>query len=223
MRSTSAMGTPREYLNPQRQSQLSAKWAVDTHDLNAYIAGLRKHTSTTNGVVAIKLMVRHLELMHTSGQLKRATGRLGELAKYFGDVVAIKLLRRDKLRQAISLTKAQQTGRWGVLKKATAKAQYDREAIEQNIIAIIKHESQWEREFSTSNMHAAMTLYYEDLPTAREEVLLKIATLLELPDAQRIINDRERGDVQLQRQADEETELWYDQFVGGTRPEHSVI
>jgi LPS sulfotransferase NodH len=31
--------------------------------------------------------------------------------------VVIKLLRKDKLRQAISLTKAQQTGKWGALKE----------------------------------------------------------------------------------------------------------
>ena len=214
MRSTAAMGAPREYLNLRRRGRLSEKWGIDIGDLDAYIEGLREHTSSGNGVIAIKLMVRHLELMHTAGELERTSGWLRELAEHFGEVVVIRLLRHDKLRQAISLTKAQQTGRWGVLRKATKKAKYDREAIERNIVALIKFESRWEQEFEASDMKPAMTLYYEDLLGTREEVLVEIASLLGLPDPHEIVEDRGREDVRLERQADEETELWYSRFTG---------
>ena len=214
MRSTASMGLPREYLNPGRRGRLSEKWGIDLSDLDGYIAGLREHTATANGVLAIKLMVRHLELLHEEGQLERPSGWLRELSEHFGEVVIVKLLRRDKLRQSISLTRAQQTGKWGVLKQATGKAKYDRAALAKNIVALIKFESQWDREFEASGMEPAMTLYYEDLPSSRDETLLQIAKLLELPDGEKIVEEREREDVRLQRQADELTEEWVNRFTG---------
>ena len=214
MRSTAAMGLPREYLNPGRRGRLSTSWGIEHGGLDAYIAGLREHMTTPNGVLAIKLMIRHLELMHQEGELTRPHGWLRELGEHFGDIVVIKLLRRDKLRQAISLTKAQQTGKWGVLKKATGAARYDREAIASNVVALIKFESQWEREFEASGLQPAMTLDYEDIPAQRDEILLDIATLLELDDPQGVVDARERDEVRVQRQADDVTEPWYDRFIG---------
>ncbi len=215
MRSTNALGTPREFFNRPRYERLTNKWDVPRGDLDAYIAKLHAKTASPNGVLAVKLMVRHLDILTTEGMLPPEPGRLRNLTKHFGDVVVVKLLRKDKLRQAISLTKAQQTGKWGVLKEQTADPFYDRDALIANLVRIVEDEAMWERELEASELTPSITIDYEDIPAARDELLLEIAGLLELPDAAAIVANRDREDIKLQKQSDALTEEWYDRFISG--------
>ena len=66
-----------------------------------------------------------------------------------------------------------------------------------------------------SDLTPSITIDYEDIPPARDELLLRIAELLELPDAAEIVANRDREDVKLQRQSDALTEEWYDRFISG--------
>jgi hypothetical protein len=54
---------------------------------------------------------------------------------------------------------------------------------------------------------------YEDLPSRRDETLLAIARNLDLPDPEGIVANRARDEVQLERQADETTEAWINDFA----------
>ena len=215
MRSTNALGFPREFFNRPRYERLTEKWGVPRGDLPAYIEQLHARTASPNGVMGVKLMVRHLDILAKEGMLPPEPGRLRNLTKTFGDVVVIKLLRKDKLRQAISLTKAQQTGKWGVLKEQTGEPFYDREALVANLVRIVEDEAMWERELEASELEPAITLDYEDIPGRRDELLLEIADLLELPDAEAIVANRDREDIKLRVQSDDLTEEWYDRFIGG--------
>lgn len=215
MRSTNALGAPREFFNRPRYERLIERWDVPRGDLDAYISKLLQKTASPNGVLGVKLMVRHLDILTKEGMLPPEPGRLRNLTKHFGDVVVVKLLRKDKLRQAISLTKAQQTGKWGVLKEQTAEPFFDREALIANLVRIVEDEAMWERELEASELTPSITIDYEDIPPAREELLLEIAELLELPDAAEIVANRDRGDVKLQKQSDSLTEEWYDRFING--------
>jgi LPS sulfotransferase NodH len=215
MRSTNALGTPREFFNRPRYERLTESWGIPQGDLDAYIKKLHAETASPNGVLAVKLMVRHLDLLTNQGMLPSEPGRLRNLTQHFGDVVVIKLLRKDKLRQAISLTKAQQTGKWGALKEQQSEPFYDREALIANLVRIVEAEAMWERELEASQLPPAITIDYEDIPLAREELLLQIAELLELPQAAEIVANRDRGEVKLERQSDDLTEEWYDRFISG--------
>ena len=214
MRTTNALGEPREWFLPQRIANLSEKWGVAENDLDAYIAGLRQRKSTDNGVVAVKLMVSHLSPLHDAGVLP-AQQRFRALLERFDEApLVIRLLRADKLRQAISLLKARQTGKWGVLKKAIAEPQYDYAELAKIIVQLVKWEAQWERELEESGIVPAMDFTYEELVDRRDETLLEIAQRLELPDAQSIVANRNRDDVKLRKQADELTEAWFTRFAG---------
>lgn len=215
MRSTDALGEPREFFNRPRYERLIERWDIPRGDLDAYISKLLEKTASPNGVLGVKLMVRHLDILTKEGMLPPEPGRLRNLTKHFGDVVVIKLLRKDKLRQAISLTKAQQTGKWGVLKEQTAEPFYDREALIANLVRIVEDEAMWERELEASELTPSITIDYEDIPSSRDELLLEIAELLELPDAAEIVANRDREDVKLQKQSDSLTEEWYDRFING--------
>lgn len=213
MRSTEALGAPREYFNQNRYDKLIEKWELPRNDLDAYIDALRKRTGSDNGVVAIKLMVRHLTWLRNQGMLTGSQGDLAELSERFGGALVIKLLRRDKLRQAISLVKARQTGKWGVKRAAKGKTKFSDDQLGKAIIDIVRWEALWEREFQSSGIVPAIDLNYEDIPPARDEWLLRIATELGLEDPEGIVANRSREDVELQRQANAETEEWYDRFA----------
>jgi LPS sulfotransferase NodH len=137
MRSTKALGSPGEFFLPNRYEKFTESWGVPQGDLDGYIKELHAKTASPNGVVAVKLMVRHLDFLTQQGMLPSEPGRLRNLTQHFGDVVIIKLLRKDKLRQAISLTKAQQTGKWGSLKEQRAEPFYDRDALIANLVRIV--------------------------------------------------------------------------------------
>ena len=215
MRSTNALGNPGEFFNRGTYERFTENWGVAQGDLDGYIKEIHAKRASPNGVVAVKLMVRHLDLLTQQGMLPSEPGRLRNLTRHFGDVVIIKLLRKDKLRQAISLTKAQQTGQWGALKEQRAEPFYDRDALIANLVRIAKAEAMWERELAASELPPAISIDYEDIPLAREELLLRIAELLELPEAAQIVANRDRGEVKLERQSDELTEDWYDRFISG--------
>lgn len=213
MRSTHALGEPREWFLPNRMDRLVAQWGLPEGDLDAYIKRLTRKKSTDNGVVAVKLMPAHLRSMSEAGMLP-AAGRLAALLERFeGDTLVIRLLRGDKLRQAISLLKARQTGKWGVLKEAKAEAKYNYAELAKLIVQLAKWEAQWERELETSDIVPAIDMMYEDLPSRRDETLLDIARRLDLDDPEAIVANREREEIKLRRQADNLTEAWYDRFA----------
>jgi LPS sulfotransferase NodH len=214
MRSTDALGEPREWFLPQRMGKLSAQWGLETNDLDRYIAGLRQRKSSDNGVVAVKLMVAHLAQLHDAGVLPEQRRFRALLDRFDEEPLVIRLLRADKLRQAISLLKARQTGKWGVLKKAIAEPQYDYGELSKIIVQLVKWEAQWERELEESGITPAMDFTYEELVDRRDETLLEIAQRLDLPDAVDIVANRDRGDVKLRKQADELTEAWFTRFAG---------
>jgi LPS sulfotransferase NodH len=216
MRSTVALGEPREYFNPNRMGRLIEQWGLVAGDLDAYIAELKKRTASPNGIVGIKLMVSQLIGLEKDGLLDSGgRGRLRTLIDRFeAEALVVQLLRRDKLRQAISLMKARQTGKWGVLRKAVRDPKYDRDELASIIVELVRWESQWQREYEASAITPAMDLVYEDLPAHRDETLLEIAERLEIPDPQAVVANRDRDEVQLERQADELTESWVDRFAG---------
>lgn len=219
IRSTNAMGDPREWFNMGpggRYEKSSDEWAVPAGDLDAYIAAIREHTATPNGVVGVKIFELHLSQLVKRGMLPAGPGRLRALAERFGssDPVIVRLSRDNKLRQAISFVKARQTGKWGSQGEAKRQGKYDRKAIESAIYELIERENLWDRELEASGYSADVTLVYETLQNQRSEAILSIARALGLPDAETVVGERDTDSARLERQANDETEAWIDRFIG---------
>ena len=219
VRSTGVMGDPREWFNMgkgRRFEASCAEWGVRVDDLDGYIAALREHSATPNGVIGVKIFELHLQNLVNLGLLPKGPGRLRALAERFGspDPAIIRLTRHDKLRQAISLTKAKQTGRWGTQGKARHEARYDRKQITADLLEMVERETRWDRELAESGYESHVDLIYEIAQHHREQALLDIARSLGLPDPERIVAERTEQQKKLERQADRVTEEWIDQFIG---------
>jgi len=220
IRSTGAMGDPREWFNMtagRRYDIQATEWEVPRGDLGSYLRALKEHTATENGVVGVKIFEYHLQQLASEGMIRSAGGRLRDLAERLGepDPVVVTLTRHNKLRQAISFHKARQTGKWGTQGKARGAAKFDRKAIEKEMVELVNRENRWDRELETSGYVPHLRLVYEVLVGEREETLLRLARALELPDPEGIVAARRRPEEQpLKRQADDETESWVNRFIG---------
>lgn len=218
IRSTAAMGDPREWFNMSRKRRYHIaikEWKVPNGDLDAYIRALKEHTATENGVVGVKLFELHLTQLVRKGMLPKGPGRLRALAEAFGtdEPVIITLTRANKLRQAISFNRAKQTGKWGTQGEAAKKDEYDRKAIEADLIELIERENRWARELEASGYEPDLKLVYETLMHERDETLVRIAEALELPDPAGLVEARDVEENRLTRQADKRTEIWVNRFI----------
>lgn len=220
IRSTSAMGNPREYLG-HRRGMLGRRWDVDPHDFDAYLDEVRRRTTTANGVFGVKVFYHQLARLGREGHLEPKSGLLKALAeKLGGEVYAVSLLRRNKLRQAISLVRARQTGQWAGGKasadtdrKPEGQAAYDRAAIASSIVELVREEAAWSREFELSGMRPWPELWFEDFVKDQDDTLLQIAKAAQLPNPETIVKQRDRESIPDRRSSNEEQGIWFDQFL----------
>lgn len=96
----------------------------------------------------------------------------GRIAAAFGTPLYLYITRKDKIAQAISRIKAEQSGLWHRAADGSVREQggeyrapaYDRAAIEASIAETTAHEAEWRRWFAREGI-APMELSYEELST----------------------------------------------------------
>lgn len=147
--------TAHEYFQPEQYLRLLAhRWGcVDQGRLSwpRYAHALENHRTSSKGVLGINVHGKHLH-------------RFDEALPHFraAHVDYLWLKRRDKLRQAVSLAIAKQTGQWSSLFKQRAEARYDRSLIQQSLRTIHADE-----DLIAAYLHAREisydTIYYEDI------------------------------------------------------------
>lgn len=114
-------GRPNSYFRPQDIAWWAEKWGVslvdgiETPDFDrAYLDAMRREGSAGTGILGLRIM--YSSLVEAERRLNRAAG--GErgaaeaLDEAFGPLLYIHLSRQDKLGQAVSLARAEQTGLW---------------------------------------------------------------------------------------------------------------
>jgi hypothetical protein len=118
------------------------------------------------------------------------------------------LTRRDHLRQAISLTRAIQSGQWRSMDLPNATPCYDAASISHEMQSLKDEETDWE-DFFTRNGVCPYRLAYEDLVSAPQEVITGLLTFLghEGPTTISFAETRHG------RQADDVTEQWLHRYV----------
>ncbi|MGJ8585501.1 MAG: Stf0 family sulfotransferase [Marinosulfonomonas sp.] len=137
----------------------------------------------------------------------------------FGPTLFIYLSRQDKLGQAISLTKANQTGLWhksvdGSELERTAPHQdpvYDGDEITRQLDRLTKLDQDWRDWFAAENI-APLAISYEDLSAAPTKVLTQIFSQLGLPP------DLVQGIApNVAKLADATSQEWAERFVKENR------
>lgn len=217
LRLTGVMGKPREYFHPNQRAQLTTTFEVPPGDLKAYAAAIIERRSSPNGVVSAKLMVTHLHDLEQHGLVRPPA--LRSVIELFGSIeeaTLIRLLRRDKLRQAVSLVRARQTGEWSSLTSVPhGQLEYDAAELERTIVRLVKLESLWDVELAAAGLAPAVDITYEAMTADVDAAVREVGRVAGIAIPEQPAVEQPEPSRQHQRQRDATTEAWVDRFLGG--------
>lgn len=215
---TGLAGMPWEYFNEAEYST----WLFEhfqVYNFNEYLHKIFKNTPSSNGVFGAKVM--------GAGYFETFANRIRQLPNYknqnlstpelmedfFYNLKYIWLTRRNKIRQAISLYKALQSGRWHTndKRKLTGiEPVFDFESVEYYLKEIIKQEAYWERFFNEADI-IPLTIVYEDFCIDQEKAVRCILQYLGISTPPNL----NLGEVKQKKLADSTTEIWVRQYMAG--------
>lgn len=192
---TGQLGHPEEWFTeafgPEGGGSASAQEWID-HAL--------RRSSTENGFFAIKLFVPHVFEFHD---------RYGiDLVRWFLDnreTLPVRLSRRDRLRQAISLVRGLQTRKWRSSTEATGSESYDFAAICRAVARIDRSYAYWQ---------SCETLYGVTMPEfVYEDMVPSPSPFLKAVAEHAGVEIGEVAESPLKVQRDRLTEEWLDRFA----------
>ncbi len=185
-----------------------------------YLSWVFAAGTTPNGVFGAKLMWGHVDhfVSYLRGLPEHAGRPVPEMLEtVFPSLRYVRVLRRDKVRQAVSLWKALQTATWriessrpgGEAPRRTQDGEFSFDAIDHLRRQITVHEVAWTQYFDENGIEP-LTIVYEDLIDAYEETLREVLSYLGIPG-----EHREAPQLDMHRQADSTSEEWVGRYERG--------
>src|SRR5215216_7819855 len=216
LRDTRRAGMPKQFFLPKVKSRYTMELAIDPAvDYAAYVRAIVNAKVTRNEVFGFKLMSWYLDdflarLREAHGFGNSTTSDLELLRSAFPRLRFLRIVRRHKLRQALSTARALQTGLWKVQKgkNVLREPEFDPDLIEQSLREAQRQEKVWEDFFRRLGINP-FKVEYERLCQNYEATIRAVLNFLriKLPTAARI------GPPVTTRQADEISRMWEERFI----------
>jgi LPS sulfotransferase NodH len=216
LRDTRHAGMPKQFFLPKGEPRYAAELGLDpAADYAAYVRGVVNSKTTHNEVFGFKLMSWYLDdflkrLRETHGFGNSATSELELLRDAFPRLSFVRIVRRHKLRQALSTARALQTGLWKVQKGKTSlrEPEFDPDLIEQSLHEAERQEKIWD-DFYRRNGVKPFNVEYEELCHNYEVTIRAVLSFLKikLPASARV------GPPATTRQSDEISHIWEERFL----------
>ncbi len=215
LRNTQIAGRPTEFFSQYNEPIWTQRWGVSSYD--DYIVRVLLAGTTPNGVFGGKIVWHQFEkfipkLRQLPGLAQMPTPAL--LQSIFPNLHYIWLTRKDKLRQAISYSKALQTGIWSVKDKPSTPGKapaFDMEVIERLLRKIEAGEAAW-KEYFKKNELRPLELVYEELVHSHEQyeqIVHRVLHFLGIPVPAGLTIPEPR----YKKQADDTSEEWVRQYL----------
>lgn len=202
---TGLLGAPSEVLNPGGElSTLMTRVAASSPA--DYIAKLIARRASRNGVFGIKAHFHHFEAF-----LKEYP----TLPEVLAPLTFIRLSRRDKVAQAVSMAKALQTDQWTSRAEEASLLQlrYDRETINRCLQEVEQQDLNWRRWFEAHDI-SPVEISYEELTADPAGVVRRIVQCLGVDN-----DEPDAVDVPpAEKQANEINQEWIERFRQEMRP-----
>jgi LPS sulfotransferase NodH len=213
---TGVAGYPQEYL--LSHTVFDRRWGKPTQaNFGGYFSLVRQEATTPNGVCGLK--VHWSQIQHLLNVLHAEPSELLEqLHDELPGLVLIRLIRRDKLRQALSYHRALAQQQWWQLAgEPTSPAQFvpDLDQVERLADLLEAHERSWD-DFALAAPAPLLELSYEELAADLHGEVFGVLRALGC-DAQEAWSAASAVSPRLRRQSDERTELWVHQFISRRR------
>ena len=214
LRDTRRAGIPKQFFLPKGESRYAAELGIDrAADYAAYVRAIVDTKVTRNEVFGFKLMSWYLD--DFLERLRGANGfgnssDLELLRSAFPRLCFVRIVRRHKLRQALSTARALQTGLWKVQKGKSIlrEPEFDPDLIEQSLHEAERQEKIWDDFFRRIGIKP-FKVEYEKLCQDYEATIRAVLTFLRinLPAGERV------GPPATTRQADEISRVWEERFI----------
>ena len=226
LHATRQAGRPKQFFLEKFEVDYGAKHGLDpAKDYAGYVRGIIRAKTTSNEVFGFKLMSWYLNdflgrLRETGAFGNAGTTDLDLLRNAFPRLKFVHVIRRHKLRQALSKARAHQTGLWKVQegKAAQRDPQFDAELIEQCLQESEEHEKLWERFFQRIGIDP-LRIEYENLCEDYEGNIRRVLDFLQisLPRRARI------GPPVTVKQADDISRAWEKRFLAKHSAPQSLV
>jgi LPS sulfotransferase NodH len=214
LRETRRAGVPKQFFLPKAEARYGAELGFDpSADYGGYVRAVVNTKITRNEVFGFKLMSWYLDDFLTHLRLANAfdhSNDLELLLSAFPRLQFVRIVRRHKLRQALSTARALQTGLWKVQegKGILREPQFDPDLIEQSLHEAERQDKLWDHFFRRIGVKP-FEVEYEKLCQDYESTVRAVLTFLaiKLPAGARV------GPPVTTRQADEISRVWEERFI----------
>jgi LPS sulfotransferase NodH len=216
LRDTRRAGMPKQFFLPKTESGYAAELRIDpVADYAAYVRAIVNTKITRNEVFGFKLMSWYLDdflarLREARGFGNSTTSDLELLRSAFPRLCFLRIVRRHKLRQALSTARALQTGLWKVQKGKSIlrEPEFDPDLIEQSLREAERQERIWDDFFRRIGIEP-LKVEYEKLCQEYERTIRVVLNFLRIKlPANALI-----GPPATTRQADEISRVWEERFL----------
>ena len=216
LRDTRRAGMPKQFFLPKAESGYAEELGIDlVADYATYVRAVVNAKSTRNEVFGFKLMswylddfLARLRQAHSFGNF--ITSDLELLRSAFPRLRFVRIVRRHKLRQALSTARALQTGLWKVQKGKSIlrEPEFDPDLIEQSLHEAERQDKLWDDFFGRIGIKP-FEVEYEKLYQDYEKTIRAALNFLriKLPAGARV------GPPATTRQSDEISRLWEERFL----------
>ena len=217
LKSCKLAGRPHQYFWAPKIEKWAEKYDLSPEtDFAAYTRGIVERSATSNGVFGLKSMWDFLlafeQRLRATPEYANFPGPLHELlADVFPNLKYVHIVRRDKIRQAVSLVRALQSDLWTSQQKdaraTKAELRFDPDAIRAMLRDLDEAEAGWASLFRAAGVQPHLVTY-EDLVEAYEETAIGVLKYLDIPLPEKITF----GERKLKKQGDELNERWAEEF-----------
>jgi trehalose 2-sulfotransferase len=214
LKASKVAGRPREYYSPS----LTAKFAESMNlprpdeDFAAYQQAIQRTWTTPNGVFGAKIMWRHLQ--HVQNKLGHQGHVWDALTIAHPNPSVVHVTRKDKVRQAISMVRAKQSGLYSTVhldygrQAEVAPGNYDFHAIHFHVEKFTQEDELWVKLFQEKGI-TPHTIVFEEFIKAPKEQTEGLLSAFGLP----IPTEWELPRVQNRKQSDELSKQWQERYL----------
>ena len=226
LRDTRRAGMPKQFFLPKAEPRYAAELGINpVADYADYVRSIVNTKATHNEVFGFKLMSWYLgdfltRLRESQGFGNSTTSDMELLRTAFPRLGFLRIVRRHKLRQALSTARALQTGLWKVQKgkNILREPEFDPDLIEQSLHEAKRQEKIWDDFFRRIEIKP-FKVEYENLCQDYERTIQAVLSFLriKLPAGARV------GPPVTTRQADEISRMWEERFLAERPSAYSPV
>jgi LPS sulfotransferase NodH len=193
---TGLAGAPTEFFDRNLMARFCENWNART--LEEYLDALLSRKTSPNGIFGFKAHWPQFEAFFGDREVR----------ELFPDLRFLYIYRRDRIRQAVSYSKAIKTGKWASHNEARhARPPFDYDHVRGRLEEIVQYENLWERFFESHDI-SPLRICYEDFEHSYEETVCEALGFVgvEVPEGCRV------KPPTLEKQADRLSEQWVREY-----------